>query len=39
MLTGDRGEYFALIFVIALSSFLVGQQTPVFMGLMSPTRS
>lgn len=39
MLTGDRGKYLGLILAIALSWFLIAQQTSVFMGLMNRTRS
>lgn len=38
MLTGDRGKYLGLIFAIALSSFLIAQQTSTFLGLMNRTR-
>ena len=39
MLTGDRGKYLGLIFAIALSSFLIAQQSSIFAGLMNRTRS
>jgi len=39
MLTGDRGKYLGLIFAIALSSFLIAQQSSLFLGLMDRTRS
>jgi len=39
MLTGDRGKYLGLIFAIALSSFLIAQQSSIFAGLMDRTRS
>src|SRR5215469_5569809 len=39
MLTGDRGKYLGLIFAIALSSFLIAQQSSLFLGLMNRTRS
>jgi putative ABC transport system permease protein len=39
MLTGDRGKYLGLIFAIALSSFLIAQQSSIFTGLMDRTRS
>jgi putative ABC transport system permease protein len=39
MLTGDRGKYLGLIFAIALSSFLIAQQSTLFLGLMDRTRS
>jgi putative ABC transport system permease protein len=39
MLTGDHGKYLGLIFAIALSSFLIAQQSSIFAGLMNRTRS
>jgi len=39
MLTGDTGKYLGLIFAIALSSFLIAQQSSIFLGLMDRTRS
>jgi putative ABC transport system permease protein len=39
MLTGDRGKYLGLIFAIALSSFLIAQQSSIFLGLLNRTRS
>jgi len=39
MLTGDRGKYLGLVFAIALSSFLIAQQSSIFAGLMNRTRS
>jgi putative ABC transport system permease protein len=39
MLVGDRAKYLGLIFAIALSSFLIAQQSSIFMGLMNRTRS
>ena len=39
MLTGDRGKYLGLVFAIALSSFLIAQQSSLFAGLMNRTRS
>jgi putative ABC transport system permease protein len=39
MLVGDRAKYLGLIFAIALSSFLIAQQTSIFVGLMNRTRS
>src|SRR5215467_8363701 len=39
MLTGDRGKYLGLIFAIALSSFLIAQQSSIFAGLMNRARS
>ena len=35
MLTGDRGKYLGLVFAIALSSFLIAQQSSLFAGLLS----
>ena len=39
MLIGDRAKYLGLIFAIALSSFLIAQQSSIFIGLMNRTRS
>jgi putative ABC transport system permease protein len=39
MLVGDRAKYLGLIFAIALSSFLIAQQSSIFVGLMNRTRS
>jgi putative ABC transport system permease protein len=36
---GDRGKYLGLIFAIALSSFLIAQQSSIFLGLMDRRRS
>jgi putative ABC transport system permease protein len=38
MLIGDRAKYLGLIFAIAFSSFLISQQSSLFVGLMSRTR-
>ena len=39
MLTTDRAKYLGLIFTIAFSTFLMSQQTSIFLGLMNRTRS
>src|SRR5437762_1517446 len=39
MLTGDRAKYFGLIFAIAFSTFLLQNQTSIFVGVMLRTGS
>jgi putative ABC transport system permease protein len=39
MLTGDRSKYLGLIFAIAFSTFLIAQQSSLFVVIMNRTRS
>jgi len=39
MLTGDRSKYLGLIFAIAFSTFLIAQQSSLFLVIMNRTRS
>jgi putative ABC transport system permease protein len=39
MLTGDRSKYFGLIFGVTFATFLMTQQTSVFMGIITRTAS
>lgn len=39
MLTGDRGKYLGLIFAIAFSTFLIAQQSSLFLVIVNRTRS
>ena len=37
MLTGDRGKYLGLVFAIAFSTFLLENQTSIFVGILNRT--
>src|SRR4029434_398472 len=37
MLTGDRGKYLGLVFAIACSTFLLENQTSIFIGILKRT--
>src|SRR5258707_12876334 len=39
MLTGDRAKYLGLIFAIAFSTFLIAQQSSLFVVVINRTRS
>jgi putative ABC transport system permease protein len=39
MLTGDRSKYYGLVFGVTFATFLMAQQTSVFMGIMARTGS
>jgi putative ABC transport system permease protein len=39
MLTADRAKYLGLIFAVAFSTFLIAQQSSIFVGLMERTTS